>query len=58
MPALKPLARSGIAARNGLVFVLNAGVPNNVTGFRLNPQGATSLIEPPVAEGPHCAAVS
>jgi hypothetical protein len=50
MPALKPLARSGIAARNGLVFVLNAGVPN--------PQGATSLIEPPVAEGPHCAADS
>lgn len=30
---------TSIAVRNGLVFVLNAGVPNNVTGFRLGPQG-------------------
>ena len=33
-----------IAARGGLLFVLNAGVPNNVTGFRLNPQGSLSAI--------------
>jgi len=30
---------TSVAARNGLVFVLNAGVPNNITGFRLGPQG-------------------
>jgi 6-phosphogluconolactonase (cycloisomerase 2 family) len=30
---------TSVAVRNGLVFVLNAGVPNNITGFRLGPQG-------------------
>jgi 6-phosphogluconolactonase (cycloisomerase 2 family) len=30
---------TSIAVRNGLVFVLNAGVPNNITAFHLRPQG-------------------
>jgi 6-phosphogluconolactonase (cycloisomerase 2 family) len=33
------LMPTSVAARNGLVIVLNAGVPNNITGFRLGPQG-------------------
>jgi 6-phosphogluconolactonase (cycloisomerase 2 family) len=30
---------TSLAARNGLVLVLNAGVPNNISGFRLGPHG-------------------
>lgn len=35
---------TSIAVRGSLVFVLNAGIPNNVTGFRLNPHGTFSAI--------------
>jgi 6-phosphogluconolactonase len=35
---------TSVAARNGLVFVLNAGVPNNITSLRLGPQGELDLL--------------
>jgi 6-phosphogluconolactonase len=35
---------TSIAVRNGLVVVLNAGEPNNVTGFQLSPAGDLSAI--------------
>ena len=30
---------TSLAARDGLVYVLNAAEPNNITGFRITPQG-------------------
>jgi 6-phosphogluconolactonase len=35
---------TSIAVRNGLVVVLNAGQPNNISGFRLAPLGRLSAI--------------
>jgi 6-phosphogluconolactonase len=35
---------TSIAVRNGLVVVLNAGAPNNITGFQLSPAGDLSPI--------------
>jgi 6-phosphogluconolactonase len=35
---------TSIAVRNGLVVVLNAGEPNNITGFALSPAGQLSQI--------------
>jgi hypothetical protein len=30
---------TSVAERNGLVYVLNAGVPNSISGYRLDSQG-------------------
>jgi 6-phosphogluconolactonase (cycloisomerase 2 family) len=36
---------TSVAARNGLVYVLNAGVPNNVSGFRVDSRGRLTPID-------------
>lgn len=39
------LMPTSITVRHGLVFVLNAGVPNNIAGFRLGPHGELEPID-------------
>lgn len=35
---------TSVAERNGLIYVLNAGVPNSIAGFRLHSQGSLTPI--------------
>ena len=36
---------TSVAERNGLVYVLNAGIPNSIAGFRLDSHGALTPIQ-------------